>query len=162
MASKTNTDPHTRRAFLQTTTGIATTLGIATSFTSQSAQAIGPVKINIINPKYSAEPCPPSKPIPGEKAMKGMRGLCVTVNAELESSPPKDLEKVGVYGFVTDADTGNSVLANNPDLSTDAGQFSMIEEVTTKDKKIEFEFVAAVPMEKVSLFSCTDQHFFHN
>jgi hypothetical protein len=31
----------------------------------------------------------------------------------------------------------------------------MIEAVTTKDKKIEFEFIAAVPMEKVSvLFEC--------
>lgn len=32
--------------------------------------------------------------------------------------------------------------------STDAGQFAMIESVTTKDKKVEFEFVAAVPAEK--------------
>jgi hypothetical protein len=53
-----------------------------------------------------------------------------------------------VYGFVTDAITGDSVLANNPDLSTDAGQFAMIESVTTKDRKVEFEFIAAVPSEK--------------
>ena len=60
----------------------------------------------------------------------------------------QDLEKVGVYGYVNDADTGESVLANNPDGGTDAGQFAMIESITTKDKKIEFEFIAAVPMEK--------------
>lgn len=72
----------------------------------------------------------------------------MTVKADLVSASPKDLEKVGVYGFVTDYDTGNSVLANNPDLSTDAGQFSMIESVTPSTKKVEFEFVAAVPMEK--------------
>ena len=32
--------------------------------------------------------------------------------------------------------------------STDAGQFAMIESVTTTDKKVEFEFVAAVPLDK--------------
>lgn len=80
--------------------------------------------------------------------MKGMRGLCVTVDADLKESPDKELEKVGVYGFVKDGVTGDSVLANNPDLSTDAGQFAMIETITTSTKKVQFEFVAAVPMEK--------------
>jgi hypothetical protein len=80
--------------------------------------------------------------------MKGLRGMCVTVTADLDEAAPKDLETVGVYGFVTDADTGDSVLANNPDLSTDAGQFCMIDKVTTKDTKVTFEFIAAVPMEK--------------
>jgi hypothetical protein len=60
----------------------------------------------------------------------------------------KNLEKVGVYGFVTDAETGDSVLANNPDLSTDAGQFAMIEQINTSDSQVKFEFVAAIPMEK--------------
>jgi len=55
--------------------------------------------------------------------MKGMMGLCVTVKADLEEANPKDLEKVGVYGFIKDASTGDSVLANNPDLSTDAGKW---------------------------------------
>jgi len=113
-----------------------------------SAGAVGPVKVPLSVIKYSAEKCPPSRPIPGEKAMKGMRGLCVTVEAKLIEDSPKDLDKDGVYGFVTDAVTGDSVLANNPDLSTDAGQFSMVETVTTKDKKVVFDFVAAIPMEK--------------
>ena len=52
------------------------------------------------------------------------------------------------YGFVIDGESGESVLANNPDLNTDAGQFAMIESVTPKDKKVRFEFVAAVPTEK--------------
>lgn len=73
----------------------------------------------------------------------------MTVDADLDEVPPKDLEKVGVYGFVTDGETGESVLANNPDLSTDAGQFAMVESVSTKDKKVQFEFVAAIPQEKV-------------
>jgi hypothetical protein len=115
----------------------------------QRANAVGPTKINLLKPTYSAIPCPKDRPIPGEKAMKGMRGLCVTVNVELENAPDKELEKVGVYGFVTDLGTGESVLANNPDLSTDAGQFAMIESVKPTDKNIQFEFIAAVPSEMV-------------
>lgn len=53
------------------------------------ANAVGPIKINIINPTYTASPCPKDKPIPGEKAMKGMRGLCVQVKGELEENSPK-------------------------------------------------------------------------
>mmetsp|Transcript_12599 Transcript_12599/g.26575 ORF Transcript_12599/g.26575 Transcript_12599/m.26575 type:complete len:276 (+) Transcript_12599:78-905(+) len=112
------------------------------------ANAVGPVKIDLVNPTYNAAPCPPSKPIPGEKAMKGMRGLCVTVKAELDENAPKDLDKVGVYGYVNDATTSESVLANNPDSGTDAGQFAIIPKITTTDKNVEFEFIAAVPREK--------------
>jgi hypothetical protein len=108
-----------RRSFLSSvvaTTG-AIIAGTASSTLSQpAAEAVGPVKIALDPKSYKAAPCPPSKPIPGEKAMFGMRGLCVTVEADLLESSPKDLEKVGVYGFVVDGDTGNSVLANNPDL----------------------------------------------
>ena len=136
----------------------------------QEAQAIGPVKINLLNPTYSAKPCPRDKPIPGEKAMKGMRGLCVTVTVDLENAPEKPLELVGVYGFVTAGGTGESVLANNPDGGTDAGQFAMIPEVKPGDRKIQFEFVAAVPSEIVSLsivcFLASRKHcanfFYHN
>lgn len=133
----------TRRSFVFGATIVSSCLLFA-----PATKAIGPVKLTLLNPVYSAKPCPKDKPIPGEKAMKGLRGMCVTVTAELEEAPPKNLEKVGVYGFITDAETGDSVLANNPDLSTDAGQFSMIDSVTTNDSKITFEFVAAVPMEK--------------
>lgn len=112
------------------------------------ANAVGPIKIDIVNPTYTAAPCPKDKPIPGEKAMKGMRGLCVQVKGELAENSPKDLDKVGVYGYVTDAVDSESVLANNPDSGSDAGQFAMIPSITTTDKKIEFEFIAAVPMEK--------------
>jgi hypothetical protein len=117
----------------------------------QPAQAIGPVKINLLNPTYSAVICPKDRPIPGEKAMQGMKGLCVTVEVDLENAPEKTLEKVGVYGYVKDKGTGESVLANNPDLSTDAGQFAMVEEVKPGDTKIQFEFIAAVPREVVRL-----------
>jgi len=125
-----------RRAFL-TTSAAAIAFGTAGWISCPpAADAVGPVKLSLKPFKYNAKPCPPNKPIPGQAAMRGMRGLCVTVDAELLESPPKDLEKVGVYGFVTDGDTGDSVLANNPDLSTDAGQFAMIETIGTSDKKV--------------------------
>jgi hypothetical protein len=79
--------------------------------------------------------------------------LTITMNTPhnfTTQSHTQDLEKVGVYGFITDGDSGDSVLANNPDLSTDAGQFAMIESVTTTDTSVTFEFVAAIPKERVS------------
>mmetsp|Transcript_15308 Transcript_15308/g.31748 ORF Transcript_15308/g.31748 Transcript_15308/m.31748 type:complete len:264 (+) Transcript_15308:183-974(+) len=127
--------------------GILTSGGLDSISQPEPANAIGPVKINLMNPKYSAVPCPKDRPIPGEKAMKGMRGLCVTVDVDLEEVPDRELEKIGVYGYITDKGTGESVLANNPDLSTDAGQFAIIEKITKTDKKTQFEFIAAVPQE---------------
>ena len=115
----------------------------------EPANAIGPIKINLMNPTYTAIPCPKDRPIPGEKAMKGMRGLCVTVDVDLEDLPEKDLDKIGVYGYITDKGTGESVLANNPDGGTDAGQFAIIEKIQRSDKKTQFEFIAAVPREMV-------------
>lgn len=154
--SNQNSNPTpNRRAFLSSTiatwctaTTAASTLPAIIISSPQPANAIGPVKISLTDPTYTAQICPPDRPIPGEKAMKGMKGVCVTVKAKLSESSPKDLEKVGVYGFVTDAITGDSVLANNPDLSTDAGQFAMIETITPSTKDVTFEFIAAVPMEK--------------
>lgn len=137
-----------RRAFLQTASAITIASTLSTSVKPEPAEAIGPVKLVLDVKDYSARICPPDRPIPGEKAMKGMRGLCVTVKADLVDKSPKELEKVGVYGFVVDAKTGDSVLANNPDLSTDAGQFAMVETISPSTKSVEFEFIAAVPMEK--------------
>eukprot|EP00986_Skeletonema_menzelii_P003617 scaffold1134_cov147-Skeletonema_menzelii.AAC.6 len=155
-ASGSNASNSSRRRFVSQ--GVAFGLGTVTASTLSAsltpnvnngvANAVGPVKIDIINPTYTAAPCPKDKPIPGEKAMKGMRGLCVQVKAELAENSPKPLDKVGVYGYVDDALTSESVLANNPDSGTDAGQFAMIPEIDPKNKKIEFEFIAAVPMEK--------------
>jgi hypothetical protein len=131
-------DETRRNALLIVTAGIVSGFATATARPSP-ANAIGPVKISLTPLSYSAVPCPKSKPIPGQMAMRGMRGLCVTVEAKLDEQSPKTLNKVGVYGFVTDGETGDSVLANNPDLSTDAGQFAMIESIATSDKKVRDE-----------------------
>mmetsp|Transcript_40710 Transcript_40710/g.79663 ORF Transcript_40710/g.79663 Transcript_40710/m.79663 type:complete len:282 (-) Transcript_40710:304-1149(-) len=109
--------------------------------------AIGPVRIDMTAMDYSAEACPKDRPIPGEKAMKGMRGLCVTVNANLKEPAPVALEAIGVYGFVTYGETRESVLANNPDLSTDAGQFTIIPAIEKGQKTVTFDFVAALAKE---------------
>lgn len=59
---------NSRRSFVSQ--GVAFTLGTATaSFIKgtpgvEPANAVGPVKIKIVNPTYSAAPCPPDKPIP--------------------------------------------------------------------------------------------------
>lgn len=140
-----------------TASSVAGILGGSPLSQPEPANAIGPVKINLLNPKYSAIPCPKDKPIPGEKAMKGMKGLCVTVDVDLEELPDRELEKIGVYGYVTDKGTGESVLANNPDLSTDAGQFAMIPVIKKTDKKTQFEFIAAVPREMVRFSLAFDE-----
>ena len=72
------------------TASLGRTNSVSDNFsTGGVANAIGPIKIDLINPTYTAAPCPKDKPIPGEKAMKGMRGLCVQVKAELAENSPK-------------------------------------------------------------------------
>jgi hypothetical protein len=130
-------------------TGLGSGAGVSTMIQIiEPVYAIGPIKLGLQPLSYNAVVCPRDKPIPGQKAMVGMKGMCVTVTAKLLESTPKLLDKVGVYGFITDGITGDSVLANNPDLSTDAGQFAMIETISTTDNIIQFEFIAAVPQEK--------------
>jgi hypothetical protein len=149
MSKQANNDELGRRAFLSTTAAGCIGIAITTSAGFPlAAHAVGPVKIDLDIKSYTAVICPPNRPIPGEKAMEGMRGLCVTCEAELLERAPKNLDKVGVYGFITDGNTGDSVLANNPDLSTDAGQFAMIELVTSTDDTVTFEFIAAVPRDR--------------
>jgi hypothetical protein len=62
-------------------TGTLVTVGVLTGGSlvvqPEPAQAVGPVKINLLNPTYRARPCPKDKPIPGEKAMKGMKASIV-------------------------------------------------------------------------------------
>lgn len=148
MSADTGTSSSSRRSFINKAAALASVTTLVSTAGPGPAAAIGPVRVDLINPVYSAAPCPKNRPIPGEKAMKGMRGLCVTVEAELKAPAPKNLEDVGVYGFVTDTIAGDSVLANNPDLSTDAGQFAIIPTITPQTTKVTFDFVAAVPMEK--------------
>ena len=67
-----------RRTFFDKSVGAAAVLAFGSICNPSQVEAIGPVKLELINPVYTAAPCPPSRPIPGEKAMKGMRGLVST------------------------------------------------------------------------------------
>ena len=98
-----------RRSFLTTPLDTTLLLSSVASTSPLPAYAVGPIKVPLKVTSYTAAPCPKDRPIPGEKAMKGMRGLCVTVEAEVtEQVKRPELFKVGVYGFITDEVTGES------------------------------------------------------
>jgi hypothetical protein len=82
--------------------------------------------------------------MPGQKAAEGLFPVCIEVEAKL-SNPKKDTFKdVAVYGFVKENTAGNSVLPNNPDFRSDAGQYAMIKSVPPGDGTVTYQFVAAV------------------
>eukprot|EP00611_Tribonema_gayanum_P021562 TRINITY_DN4173_c0_g1_i1.p1 TRINITY_DN4173_c0_g1~~TRINITY_DN4173_c0_g1_i1.p1 ORF type:complete len:237 (-),score=54.14 TRINITY_DN4173_c0_g1_i1:320-1030(-) len=129
--------------------GVAAALALTTAVSP--ADAIGPVKIALTNPTYAEVTCPPNTQVPGQKAGAGLRPVCIKVKADADNPAKKDLENPAIFGRVFDED-GTSVVANNPDGGTDAGQFAMIEGVVPPGKsKIEFQFVAAIgPKEELS------------
>jgi hypothetical protein len=85
-------------SFLGTTTSAAAILTGASAFlVPHPASAIGPIFcINLKNPTYTAVPCPKDKPIPHQMAIRDLKGMCITVNADLAKLAPKDLEKIGL------------------------------------------------------------------
>jgi hypothetical protein len=79
----------------------------------------------------------------GQKAAEGLFPACIEVSAKVSNPSGKDLKDVSVYGFVKENDAGNSVLPNNPDFKSDAGQYAMIKRVEDGESQITFQFVAA-------------------
>lgn len=113
----------------------------------QPSWALGPVNMKLKVKGYKAvELCNGQKPImPGQKAMEGLFPVCLEVEAEVSNPDAKQtLKDVSVYGFVKEDAAGNSVLPNNPDFSTDAGQYAMIKTVEPGESTIKYQFVAAV------------------
>ena len=111
------------------------------------AHAFGPINMDMTVKDYKqVELCNGKKPImPGQKAMEGLFPVCLEVTADIKNPKAgKALKDVSVYGFVKEAAAGNSVLPNNPDFSTDAGQYAMIKSVEPGDSTITYQFVAAV------------------
>ena len=104
--TKTTTSPSRRDFFQKTLTFTTAAVGIGgTSLSTltvapQQAEAIGPVKLKLDVKDYSAKICPPDRPIPGEKAMKGMRGLCVTVKADVLEASPKVSDWIVVFCWI--------------------------------------------------------------
>lgn len=113
----------------------------------QPSHAIGPVDLSIDIQSYKpVELCNGQKPImPGQKAMLGLFPVCLQVEAIVNNpEKSKTLNDVSVYGFVKENLAGNSVLPNNPDFATDAGQYAMIKTVPPGENKLTYEFVIAI------------------
>ena len=128
----------------------ATLLGLALIGGSiQPGFALGPVNMKMDIKSYKAvELCNGQKPImPGQKAMEGLFPVCLEVEADISNPDAKTLKDVSVYGFVKEDAAGNSVLPNNPDFNTDAGQYAMIKAVEPGDSTVKYQFVAAVSVD---------------
>jgi hypothetical protein len=70
----------------------------------------------------------------------------VSIEVEADAINPdnsKAYSDVSVYGFVKEDNAGNSVLPNNPDFRSDAGQYAMIKKVAPGSSQITYQFVAA-------------------
>jgi hypothetical protein len=111
--------------------------------------AFGPQNFGLQITNYQqVELCNGKKPImPGQKAAEGLFPVCIEVEADIikdQAPPSKPYKDVAVYGFVKDDEAGNSVLPNNPDFNTDAGQYAMIPEIRPGDTHVKYQFVAAV------------------
>lgn len=103
------------------------------------------LQINILNYNI-VELCNGQKPImPGQKAAEGLFPVCVEVEAEITNPQTSGtLSDASVYGFVQETAAGNSVLPNNPDFRSDAGQYAMIKTVPAGKSIQKFQFVAAI------------------
>ncbi|CAN0503051.1 unnamed protein product, partial [Ectocarpus sp. 8 AP-2014] len=89
--------------------------------------------------------------VPGEKAGAGLKPVCVKVTVTANNPSPKEVVDAAVFGFVFDEDS-TSVVANNPDGASDAGQFAIIDKIPKGSSRVSFQFVAAIePDEDFSL-----------
>jgi hypothetical protein len=82
--------------------------------------------------------------MPGQKAAEGLFPVCIEVEAKLNNPKKESFKDVAVYGFVKENIAGNSVLPNNPDFRSDAGQYAMIPAVPAGEGTVTYQFVAAV------------------
>ncbi len=130
----------------------------------QPVQAFGPVEMKDFKiKKYdNVELCDGKKPImPGQKAMEGLYPACIEVEATLTNPNDKTYKDVSVYGMVKENEAGNSVLPNNPDFSTDAGQYAMIKKVPPGEQDIKFQFVIATTKNPLKGEKIPDLTFFN-
>ena len=123
--------------------GLASTICLGGS----QVQAFGPVEIplKIISYKEVTPLCNGQKiTMPGQKAMEGLFASCIEVEASVTNPSKETLSDVSVYGFVKENVAGNSVLPNNPDFKSDAGQYAMIKSVQPGQSDIKFQFVSII------------------
>jgi hypothetical protein len=120
-------------------------IGLMLPLAPQPSLAFGPQDVDLKIVSYKqVELCDGKKPImPGQKAAEGLFPVCIEVDADVVNNGKNELKDVSVYGFIKEDAAGNSVLVNNPDFRSDAGQYAMIKSVPVGSNRVKFQFVAA-------------------
>ncbi|KAL1527483.1 hypothetical protein AB1Y20_016148 [Prymnesium parvum] len=72
----------------------------------------------------------------------GIAQKCVAVQARVSNGSGKLVKDAGVFGVVSEAATGMSVLGNGQDGKNDSGQFAMIPTIEPGTSDVEFIFVS--------------------
>eukprot|EP00752_Nemacystus_decipiens_P012756 g11296.t1 len=116
---------------------------VASTAAPERAAAFGPIKMDLTDPEYASVVCPPKTQVPGEKAGAGLKPVCVQVTVTANNPTPKEVVDAAVFGFVLDEEA-TSVVANNPDGASDAGQFAIIDKIPKGSSRVSFQFVAAI------------------
>jgi len=131
--------------------GVAASTVVSSFLTrSEPASAIGPVSMELSNIQYEADTCPPELKAGriggsfGGTVSKEVTQQCVKCTATLTNPTKNTLKDIAVFGFVLDEQAGASVIANNPDLRSDAGQFAQIATVPPGENEVSFYFVATI------------------
>lgn len=142
-SSALHTSAVSTRRDLVRTVGVA--LGSSALLPSLPSHALGPTNIDLALEKYEEITCPPELAAGriggsiGAAASKGVKQRCVRVTVT-GTNPSKTVVKdAAVFGRVFNTEN-NSVVANNPDGRTDAGQFAMIPAVEPGTSTFDFIF----------------------
>ena len=132
-----------RRSMLQTATLAVAGVALA----PRQAQSIGPVNVELLVKEYAEVDCPPELAAGriggslGAAASKGVKQRCIRVKVSGLNPSKSALIDSAVFGRVFN-DQGNSIVANNQDGRTDAGQFAMIPKIPPGESEFEFIFVS--------------------
>mmetsp|Transcript_15419 Transcript_15419/g.22678 ORF Transcript_15419/g.22678 Transcript_15419/m.22678 type:complete len:224 (-) Transcript_15419:175-846(-) len=121
---------------------------------SSSSDAIGPIKLELTEPTYQEVDCPPNTPLQGSKATAGLKPVCVEVSVNADNPTQKPIKNAAVFGFVLDS-SSVSVVANNPDGASDAGQFAQIKTIPPGKNQVKFTFIAAIPKSQPTIGDLT-------
>lgn len=111
------------------------------------ADAFGPTSVEMTVKGYDIVTCPPELAAGriggslGAAASKGVKQPCIKVTVVGNNPSGKELVDSGVFGRVFN-EQGNSIVANNQDGRTDAGQFAMIPKIKKGESTFDFVFVA--------------------
>jgi hypothetical protein len=131
-----------RRSLVQTAA-----LAVAGVALAPPARSIGPVNVDLVVKEYTEVDCPPELAAGriggslGAAASKGVKQRCIRVKVKGVNPNKADLVDAAVFGRVFN-DQGNSIVANNQDGRTDAGQFAMIPKIPPGESEFEFVFVS--------------------